>query len=80
MYIFSNIELFRMEITPFYAEKKECIFCDFHCCKMSDWDRHVLTAKHQYRTKLNILEHKKRDTLVYSCKTCQKTYKVRNSL
>jgi len=33
--------------TPKNAEKFYCKLCDFICSKTSDWNRHVLTAKHQ---------------------------------
>jgi len=39
--------------TFFYAknaEKFECLKCDFKCFKNSDWERHILTLKHQNET------------------------------
>ena len=38
----------------FYCEK-----CDFKCCKKGDYNRHVLTSKHQNLTKTNIILHQK---------------------
>jgi hypothetical protein len=33
--------------TPKNAKKRRCIECDFICSKQSDWDRHIMTLKHQ---------------------------------
>ena len=62
------------------AEILCCESCDFRCCKQSDWNRHVLTRKHNNRTKLNILEHKNNENNQFTCKICNKNYKARNSL
>ena len=70
-----------MENTPKTAILRQCIQCDFKCSKNIDWDRHILTQKHQNRTFLNVLEQKnakKRQT--FYCKNCDKEYKARNSL
>jgi hypothetical protein len=58
------------------ADKFNCEDCHFTCCKQSDWDRHVLTRKHQTRTNLNQNYADK----TYNCKKCNKSYKARNSL
>ena len=29
------------------AEKFVCEYCNFKCCKKSDWDRHILRPKHK---------------------------------
>lgn len=57
------------------ADFFSCKSCDFNCCKKSDMDRHVLTAKHKNRTFLNAGDAKK-----FICRKCQKTYSARNSL
>lgn len=39
---------------PKNAEKYECLKCNFICSKESNYNKHLLTAKHkieQYRTK-----------------------------
>jgi hypothetical protein len=33
--------------TPKNARKFICENCDFGCCKQSDWNRHLMTSKHQ---------------------------------
>jgi hypothetical protein len=68
-----------MENTPNYAILRHCESCDFKCSKNVDWERHINTAKHKNRTKLNNLEQKNAD-LRHICKICKKTYKARNSL
>ena len=68
-----------MENTPNYAILRHCETCDFKCSKNVDWERHILTAKHKNRTKLNNLEQKNAEKC-HSCKICKKTYKARNSL
>ena len=40
------------------AENFECKNCDFKCCKPSDWDRHVLTLKHQNETNATKMKQK----------------------
>ena len=68
-----------MEKTPKNAELYGCKICDFKCCKESDWNRHILTAKHKNRTKSNDFTSKNAVNN-YTCKKCNKTYKARNSL
>ena len=55
----------------FYCEK-----CDFKCSKNSNFEKHLLTMKHQTRTLLNDLMPKNAE---YFCE-CGKSYKARNSL
>ena len=40
------------------AEKFECQNCDFKCSKPSDWERHVLTLKHQNETNATKMKQK----------------------
>ena len=54
-----------------------CNFCNFKCCYESQYDRHVLTAKHKMLTNANIKTIKNKDVL--SC-VCGKTYKHQSSL
>jgi hypothetical protein len=70
-----------MNLSPKIAEKLYCEYCDYTCNKKSDYNKHLLTAKHQNRTNLNILEQnvsEKSQTLI--CDKCNKSYKARNSL
>ena len=53
-----------------------CEICDFICSKKSNYDIHLLTAKHQHRTLLNT----ENAGLNFACKHCNKVYKARNSL
>ena len=39
------------EKTSKNIQKFYCNFCDFGCCKLGDWDRHVLRPKHQKEEK-----------------------------
>ena len=72
-----------MENTPFYAEKRHCINCDFKCSKNVDWERHINTLKHKNRTNLNNIEQQitpENTENMFVCKKCNKNYKARNSL
>ena len=55
-----------------------CEKCTFECCKKSNYVQHLLTSKHQNRTKLNILEQQKCQQFI--CPHCNKVYSARNSL
>ena len=48
--MFNIYRTFIMEITPKNADKYSCESCNFKCYKQSDYNRHILTAKHQNRT------------------------------
>ncbi len=63
--------------TPKNAEKFSCKICNFECFKQSDFDRHLLTAKHKRLTNTNKKTPKNATT--YSC-MCGKTYKHQSSL
>ena len=71
----------QIENMPTTAEKFYCEMCDFKCRKESNWNNHLLTLKHQARTKLTEIEHKnpKKSPDVFQCK-CGKSYMARNSL
>ena len=68
-----------MEKMPKNANKFNCIYCKFVCSKKSNYDIHLLTAKHQNNLLLNNLEQKNAEKC-HTCKICKKTYKARNSL
>lgn len=74
-----NIERFRMEKEPKNAELFCCNFCDFVCSKKSNYNKHIMTSKHQSRTKSNLLKQKNAEKM-YVCDNCNKSYKARNSL
>jgi hypothetical protein len=67
-----------MNFTPNYAEKYRCDNCDFKCSKDSDWNRHILTRKHKFRTNGVFLNADQQPNFI--CKFCKKKYKMRNSL
>ena len=65
---------------PKNAEIYICKPCDFKCSKLSNYNIHLTTLKHQNRTILNNLEHKNAVNCKFTCKLCEKSYKARNSL
>ena len=69
-----------IDFTPFYAENNICNYCDFKCFKKSDYDRHLLTLKHQNNTK-DIKDIKKtpKNAEIKNC-ICGKIYKNYSSL
>lgn len=65
-----------MKKTPKNAKFFSCEICDFKCCKQSDYDRHLLTAKHKFRT---FRTKNRQKTPLHTC-DCGKEYQARNSL
>ena len=58
-----------------------CKYCNYNCSKKSDYEKHLMTAKHQNRIALNDLEQKVAETRQkFVCKKCNKVYNARNSL
>jgi len=57
----------------------ECIFCTFKCVRKSDYNRHILTRKHQKSINGNDLAIKKAQKAQYEkeykCENCEKIYK-----
>lgn len=64
-----------MDLTQKNAKSFYCEACDFKCIKKSNFNIHLLTAKHKNRTKIEQIEHK-----ALCCKNCNKEYTSRNSL
>jgi hypothetical protein len=64
--------------SPKIANKFVCKKCDYKCCKQSDYDKHLLTAKHKKDDAEDILEDEKLAVL-YFCE-CGKEYKHRQGL
>ena len=63
----------------------ECIPCNFKSCKLGDWKRHILTAKHQngvFSTDFNKFtsENTSPTTLIHICSNCGRSYKERTGL
>ena len=53
-----------------------CNFCDYITCNNKDYNKHLITRKHQNRTKLN----EKSQKIPFFICSCGKSYKARNSL
>jgi len=70
------------KILPKSAKKRRCDSCDYLCSKLSDWERHLLTRKHQNTDKIltqpRETRHENNHT-IYEC-DCGKIYKHRQSL
>ncbi len=60
---------------PKNAEIFSCEECNFECSKKSNYEKHLLTAKHKNRTILN-----KKMPQGFVCEICNKSFKARNSL
>jgi hypothetical protein len=56
----------------------DCSICDFQCCKKGDYNRHLMTLRHQRLTNPNNFTSETNDR-VYNC-NCGKTYKHMSSL
>ena len=65
-----------------YTKYYICDNCDFKCLKKSNYEKHLLTAKHQKGILLNKNTPKpiKNAMNNFVCKKCNKEYKARNSL
>ena len=62
-------------------KKFYCENCDFKCCKTGDWNRHVLTAKHQKYVKGDdLVTNGDANYIFYICDVCNKNYTSRNGL
>jgi hypothetical protein len=63
------------------AKKYYCNDCDYNCNKKSDWNKHIMTAKHINRTTRTEMSPKNRQPIIdknFIC-DCGKIYKARNS-
>jgi len=74
---------------PKNAEIFLCKICDFKCCKLSNYNKHLLTSKHlkttirlQNTTKKNAESSEKCQKMpkIYYCNTCDKQYNHHSSL
>jgi len=63
----------------YYCEK-----CDYTCCKIYNWKKHISTSKHQQETIGNILEtqsgKKAHNESHNCCENCNKEFKTRSGL
>ena len=77
------------EENEFYEKNESkyyCELCDFKCCYISDWTRHLSTRKHLVSKDGNKLEKngnklvEKNENLYHSCDNCKKIYKTISGL
>ena len=61
--------------TPKNAKIFYCEKCNFKCSKNSDWNRHIVTAKHKKEINGNDWKQKKR-----TCEYCEKSFKTASGL
>jgi len=64
--------------TPKNAKNFNCEKCDFTSSKQSEWDRHVLTLKHQNANKCYIKNAE--NATAYKCDMCERVFVHRSSL
>ena len=62
------------------ALKYYCELCDFKCCKKGDYNRHILTSKHNKLTLANAAGDSETAKGTYICNNCNKNYNSRNGL
>jgi hypothetical protein len=59
--------------------KMRCDLCDFGCSKLSNWNAHLLTSKHQFVTNCDKTVTQNNSS-TYMCSNCNKVYNSRNGL
>ncbi len=74
------MDVFGDKITSKSAAKFECSICDFKCCKIGDYKRHILTSKHKKLTLANSLGDAENINNLFTCTNCNKNYYSRNGL
>ena len=65
------------QIIPKNAFKFNCDYCEFNCCKKSNYDLHLSTRKHLANVKGDIGDKKH---ALFICSNCDKKYISRNGL
>lgn len=63
---------------PKNAKNYNCEICLFKCSKKSNYEKHLLTRKHLFRTTLN--KKGAKNAVLFECQYCAKTYTSRNGL
>jgi hypothetical protein len=78
IYMLQNATYF----APKNADKFICKYCQYKCCKPSDWNRHVLTLKHQNATKMlqNATYFTPKSANLICCDNCNKKFKHTSSM
>ena len=68
--------------TPKTPDLFECKTCDFKCSKQSDYDRHLMTPKHQNANKMltNANNFTPKNAEKFVCDKCCKNFKHGSSL
>ena len=61
-------------------QKFECMICDFNTCKLSKYERHLLTKKHKKKVQNAKKGPKKTAFVEFKCDFCNKIYKHRSGL
>jgi hypothetical protein len=58
-----------------------CELCNYKCCKLSDWDRHIITPKHakRYFLSVNDMKNPPKTPDMYTCE-CGKMYQYKSGL
>jgi hypothetical protein len=57
-----------------------CGYCDFKCCKKSNWNIHINTTKHNYRVNGNNMENAEIDKNAENMCDCGKKYATKSGL
>jgi hypothetical protein len=66
---------------PKNADILRCEYCDYECCKQSDWNRHISTKKHTFNSSLtNDSSQKLEDIPQFNCENCKRSYRSRVGL
>jgi hypothetical protein len=72
-----------LNTVPPYISKQiyECSLCDFKCNKLSNYNKHLSTGKHNVDINVNIFKQEEFETQQkFQCENCGKEYKARNGL
>jgi hypothetical protein len=73
------IDYLEQSMTEKNANKYMCKECDFVCYKLSNWNSHLTTRKHEIRKNRTIKPAEPAENK-FICDRCNKEYKARNSL
>jgi protein-arginine kinase activator protein McsA len=60
-----------------------CEYCDYNTSRKNNWERHLLSKKHQKKCHLSVTyvqKNEQKTSRTFSCETCGKNYKSRNGL
>ena len=64
-----------------FTKNFSCNYCDINCSRKSEWDRHVMTRKHNSNSTGNKVDViKNSETKILVCDKCNKIYKSRKGL